>query len=521
MEVPRKRLRTKTKVESPAPSLSQAAIAGPIEGEEITTARKAVYLVTFPHPRAQRSSDGYALKPPGDFTRKQLLDALLDSCMNPVYTDLKSRSQQPTVTLDKVVVVFENHQEDENGEVFRHGHIGLAADAPFRFLPVKRALLARHGLASHWSCTHNGYHSVVSYLQWPSAKKCAESLDSRPLWWADGRSHPPLDDCRHEPNTAAATKRRREFREKQAAEEGKDAPRATEMDLYAIIVNKGFRNLEDDRTAHLQLMTYARQHCSKQIWEYVWKNRARLPGLIDDVWQTEGIDQTLPFMRMSRTDALQHAAGRDCVCEGKWMEAVVGSFIANEIPVQDLCKDVLKLLTLGRSPDCPVLVLAGRSGGEGKSLFLKALLHVFLRGQVFAGPVAGSFPLLDLLSSKICFFDEWRFDTSVLPWPVQCLLYDGSDVVVNRPQNVAGQSGHVTYTGSSPVFVTTKLADVSRLQRWAEVNPKTGNPWDADASMICRRLKIYEYNVRIQKPPCGLRYCASCFARLVLQQASA
>ena len=132
MEVPRKRLRTKTKVDLPSPSSSQPAIPGPIEGEEITTSRKAVYLVTFPHPRGQESSDGYALKPPGDFTRKQLLDALLDSCAMPVYTDLKSRSQQPAVALDRAVVVFENHKEDANGEVFRHGHIGLAADVAFR-----------------------------------------------------------------------------------------------------------------------------------------------------------------------------------------------------------------------------------------------------------------------------------------------------------------------------------------------------------------------------------------------------
>ena len=245
-----------------------------------------------------------------------------------------------------------------------------------------------------------------------------------------------------------------------------------------------------------------------------------MPALIDDIWHSEGIDDLLPRLRMSRVEALHAAAAGSCVCNGLWMAAVVGSFIANKIPVQELCKDILQLLTLGRSPDCPVLALAGRIGGEGKSLFLKALLNVFLSSQVFGGPVAGSFPLLDLLSSKVCFFDEWRFDTAVLPWAVQQLLYDGTGVVVNRPQNVAGQTGHTTYTGTSPVFVTTKLADVRRLQSWAEVNPKTGDPWDADASMICRRLKNYEYTVRIEKPPPGLRYCACCFARLVLEQGS-
>jgi len=99
------------------------------------------------------------------------------------------------------------------------------------------------------------------------------------------------------------------------------------------------------------------------------------------------------------------------------------------------------------------------------------------------------------------------------------LLYDGSNVPVNRPQNVQGQSGHSTYTGSSPVFVTTKLADIRRLQEHAAINPKTGNPFDADASMLFRRLKIYSYTERISKPACNLPYCACCFARLVLEQA--
>lgn len=165
-----------------------------------------------------------------------------------------------------------------------------------------------------------------------------------------------------------------------------------------------------------------------------------------------------------------------------------------------------------------MLVLAGKSGGEGKSIFLKGLLSVFLPGQVFASPVAGSFPLMDLLPSKVCFFDEWRFDASVLPWAVQCLLYDGSNVPVNRPQNVPGQSGHTTYCGTSPVFVTTKLCDVERLQSWGAINPKTGSPWDTEASMICRRLKVYPYTQRMEKPARAIPICGRCFAQLVLQQ---
>ena len=241
---------------TPPPTPAQTPLVGIEcnEQDEDRAARKRVYLITFPHPRAAVSVDGYTLKAPGDMTHQHLLDAFRDSCAHPHYVDLKSRKQGASVTLNRVLVVFELHQQDELARAFRHGHIGALADKGFRFLPVKRALLMRYGLASHWSCTHDGYHSVVvSYLQWPSEKKKESSLDREALWWARAGPHPPLEECRHEPNTAAATKKKREFKEKRAAEEGQEAPRITELDVYALVVEKGFRNTEDDRTMFTEL----------------------------------------------------------------------------------------------------------------------------------------------------------------------------------------------------------------------------------------------------------------------------
>ena len=158
-------------------------------------------------------------------------------------------------------------------------------------------------------------------------------------------------------------------------------------------------------------------------------------------------------------------------------------------------------------------------GGEGKSILLKALISVFSSSQVFAIPQKGNFALFDILKSKVCFWDEWRFDQDIVPWPIQCLLYDGSEVPINRPQNDCQQKGHTKYDGTSPFFVTTKLSDVEDLLKAAACNPETGAPFNSDASMIARRLKVYEYRHRIPKPPAGLSYCGKCFSNLVLQHA--
>ena len=215
------------------------------------------------------------------------------------------------------------------------------------------------------------------------------------------------------------------------------------------------------------------------------------------------------------------AAAAPCACGGRWVANVVGSFVANGIDVSELCHDILKAFTDGRSETTPVVALGGRLGGEGKSIFLKALFNVFpVDGAVFARPEKGNFPLLGLEEAKVAFLDEWRFDPSVLTYATQCLWFDGSALPISKPENVSGSAGHSLYKGSAPIFITTKLPDIEWLESAAAVDPHTGLPWDADASMLLRRLKVYRFTNRIAKPDASLPQCAHCFANLVLQQAA-
>ena len=91
---------------------------------------------------------------------------------------------------------------------------------------------------------------------------------------------------------------------------------------------------------------------------------------------------------------------------------------------------------------------------------------------------------------------------------------------MDRPQNEAGVKGHYQYTGSAPIFVTTKLEDLERLERLASNDPRTGKPRSGNASMALRRLKVYPYTCRIPKPPPCLPCCSHCFASYVFEQAA-
>ena len=147
--------------------------------------------------------------------RPQVLFKFLDACAHPVYVSPAFRSSRQIVTVHKCGIWRESHHASEPGEVRPHDHIAVHA-SKFMFGPVKRALLQRHRLASHWSCTHDGYWSCVRYVVVPSPKKPLASLDMLPLVWP--ASHPPLRECCHKPWTAAATLARRVAAENAAAE---------------------------------------------------------------------------------------------------------------------------------------------------------------------------------------------------------------------------------------------------------------------------------------------------------------
>ena len=168
----------------------------------------------------------------------------------------------------------------------------------------------------------------------------------------------------------------------------------------------------------------------------------------------------------------------------------------------------------------PVVALVGARGGEGKSFFLKGLHAVYGDDYVFNTPEAGNFPLMDLPGKQVVFLDEWRFDTRVLSFATQCLWHDGSALPTARPQNQRGVHGHLLYRGSAPIFVTSKADSMRRLRHFASISPTTGQPWDSNAAMILRRLKVYNFTTVIEKPAARVPYCARCFATLVLTQSA-
>ena len=436
----------------------------------------------------------------------------------PAHTRNKAGWGRKATELECMVVFRERHAPRAGEAVGPfHWHIALKASSCFRFAPFKRSLAVNHGLASHWSSTHTGLWSAIRYGYIPSPDKPQEVLDSEPFCWHVSGEPMDLFALSQEPLTAAALARSREAKVKQARSSGKAEPRATELDLYPIIVRHGFRNGPDDCNAAEKLVSYLKAHGSPALQAFAFKNRVKLSSLIDDVWSWETVDDFLALHAQSRLDTLKAAAGTACVCHGQWMQTAMHSLMLNGIDPAAFCQDIYCLLANGRREDVPVLVLMGRFGGEGKSFWLSPLRSVYGVEHVQATPQPGNFPLLGLERKKVVLLDDWSFDAEVLPLPTQLLWYEGKPFPLSRPQNSANYTGHILYQGSAPIFVTCKEKDLGPLQEKAHIAFLRGHP--SEHTMLLRRLKVHSFHRPLPVRQSGNRIpeCQRCFGQLVLQ----
>ena len=487
--------------------------------------KKQIYLVTLPHPRLVGDSGWRCTT---TMSHEEVLRMFSDSVRHPAYVDAASAFRnETTVQAEKMVVFKEMHEPDEHGTSHPHFHIALQLSNPRGFATFKRALALHHRVASHWSCSHTGYWSAVRYGFFPTARKPQDALDPQPLVWCREGEHPTLFDCSQEPLTAAALRKRRENKVLGASAASKPEPRAGELDIYAVIVQHGFRNTDENPWAHKQLIEHLQRHGSPKVVELAWKMRHRLKQFIDDVWLWEEVGKDMKFLTLPRWDVLLHAFHSQCVCGGSWRECAEWALQANGIDAKEICTYLCHSLREGRSETAPVVTLMGRGGGEGKSFLLSPLPFMFGRQYTQRSPQPGNFPLLGLDEKRIAVLDDWDFNPDVLPFSAQLLWYEGKDFPINRPQNDKDAKGHLIYGGKAPIFITTKEKHLGRIIETASKELEAGVA--SECSMLLRRLKVFAFHVKLPLDATRLHCleagfkippCCACFAKMLFFHAN-
>ena len=238
---------------------------------ENSNAKNQVYLVTCAHPTQTHSVCGVPLRAPSSYDHQTLLTALLDACRNPCYDRGNQARNFEGVRLLRCLIAAEYHNGNVTGVKYRHYHIALQAFNSFRFKTIKRALLERYGIATHWSTTHVGYWSALGYLVRKSDKKPVSCLDPKPLaWHHEGK----VEDQRalsSRPTTASSIAARREKALEAAEATGQSEPKPSEIDVWPIIVRHDIRNDHDNQDGVDRLIRVAKDSCSPTMVKFLFK----------------------------------------------------------------------------------------------------------------------------------------------------------------------------------------------------------------------------------------------------------
>ena len=195
---------------------------------------------------------GQKLVAPGTYTRAEVRDFFLGALVS-----TQANREQP-LAFTSMAVLQERHA---SGQI--HYHVALLADKCFRFVPLKRRLLAAHGLASHWSGKTDGYAGCVAYCYLPSPTKAVEELDPTPELWP--ANHPTLAEASRGSASAKKLEAQRKDQRRSRAAQGKAEQRVREVDLWPIVIRE---NIAPDEVCAEKLMAYAKRSGGRALVDF-------------------------------------------------------------------------------------------------------------------------------------------------------------------------------------------------------------------------------------------------------------
>ena len=137
-----------------APFIEQALA----NGKEDPRARQQVYLVTVSRVLPATLANVPGFRDLAQLSREDIANAMRDALENPMKGDGggRPRPSEPSSRVSALVVFQEAHADQSV-----HFHVVVRLTAYSRFAAAKRTLREKHGLPSHWSCSHKQFWSAL------------------------------------------------------------------------------------------------------------------------------------------------------------------------------------------------------------------------------------------------------------------------------------------------------------------------------------------------------------------------
>ena len=364
--------------------------------------------------------------------------------------------------------------------------------------------MKRHGIPSHWSCSHRQVWSAVRYLTVPSPKKPV--VDVAPaVWTCDGRRL-DLTELSREPWLAQAWRRRREAMEATASVEGTKAPSFNKLDFMSLVLSKHLHS-------KACLLSYVQEHGSPAAQLFTSKHQRRVVEYIEDAHEWAEATATAVSEKLTEWEILCQAADGPCrhaSGECSYDLAVKEIFRRNAATLspQKLARSLRRVLTGGPSKTCPVPFLVGPSN-TGKSTLLYPFDDLFGPRKVFHKPALGStFALRNIVKNKrFILWDDYRpvefAHKETVPVATFLSLFIGKDTEIQVSQSF--NDGNLDVKWSRGAVFTAKEEGL-----WEP----TGKVSPEDVRHLRNRVEEFRFTHVVASLK-DVESCASCMARWV------
>ena len=398
---------------------------------------------------------------------------------------------------------------------WRHFHAAVKLSRACRFAPIKRALQDRHGLPSHFSCTHTEWWSAVRYGYLPTDRKPV--VDPTPLVFGGpldlhAESQQPWSAAGH---LARRAKAARETPDTQPGARKRCKSSFGKHDLVAAILDKGL-------STPAAVASFAKASGGAEMQKFVvGLGEAKLKEILQHAQFWDNAEALAAEEKPTEFDRVCQWAGKPCPCEScGWAEAAKEFFSRNpqmgEAEFRHACTLVVKL---GPTKVSRVPVISGASNC-GKSTMLDPVDRLWGERNVYhLPPLGGSMALssLALRSFQCLYWDDFRplvycatpAKAPAVPVTTFLKLFSGQAFEVSVSQSF--NNGHSQVRWTKPAFLTAPSEGLWDLPAGSVVSAE-------DLRHIQSRLHIFTCDAKVPAHQMkAIEPCAQCWARWLLE----
>jgi len=482
-------------------------------GSETQDAHKFFYLITFSRilPETLAAAAGN-LRDAASLTRQQIAAAVKNAFNNPlppVGGGGRPRGRMQNV-VKKLVVFLEQHADGS-----KHYHVAVYLYVQSRWEAVKRTLKVREKLAAHFSCSHDGWWSVLRYGTEFSQK---EGLDDKPhVWLARGEVLDIFEESQ-EPYQAKAAVGRRQRKDAQAAQDGKTS-KFTKLDFTSIVLAKHLNS-------GAQVMRYVQDSGTTAMQLFVAQNQRFLNEYIEDAHEWNRARVAADQEDLKDWALLCTAAQADCKHgpQCRYNEVAQQILHHNRMNFQagHLANSIRKIINMGPCKEARVPFLVGPTN-TGKSTLVDSVDDLFHWQQVFHLPADSDqkFALRNWVKNKrFVYFDEYSpveyARSKVITATTFKKAFGGQYFEIQCPKNWS--DGNKDFKWNRGVIFTNKQDGL-----WDPV-PGVG---PEDIRHMQSRVEMFNFTHQFVRPGEVVRHsntvpeCRRCFAKWIVEACAA